>query len=109
MSGREPACVVLVTAPDAETGAGIARVLVEERLAACVNVVAGLRSFYRWEGRIQEDAEVLLIVKTRVDRCEALAARVRTLHPYALPEVLALAATGGSDAYLAWVAAEARP
>jgi len=101
--------VVLVTAPDAETGARLARTLVEERLAACVSLVPGVRSIYRWEGRIHDDAEVLLIVKTGADRCEALGARVRTLHPYALPEVLALAAAGGSADYMAWVTAETQP
>jgi periplasmic divalent cation tolerance protein len=109
MSQPEEVRVVLVTAPDAETGSRLARALVEERLAACVNLVPGVRSIYRWEGRIQEDAEVLLIVKTRADRCDALGARVRALHPYALPEVLALAAAGGSAEYLAWVAAESLP
>jgi periplasmic divalent cation tolerance protein len=99
--------VVLMTAPDAEVGARLARALVEERLAACVNVVPGVRSIYRWEGRIHDDAEVLLIAKTRADRCDELAARVRALHPYALPEVLPLASAGGSVEYLAWVAAEA--
>lgn len=99
--------VVLITAPDAECGSRLARALVEERLAACVNVVPGVRSVYRFEGAIHDDAEVLLIAKTRADRCEALAARITALHPYALPEVLALEAPGGSLAYRAWVATEA--
>ena len=98
-----------VTAPDAEVGTRIARALVEERLAACVNLVPGVRSLYRWEGAVQEDAEVLLMVKTREERVDALAARVRELHPYDLPEVLALPASGGSADYLAWVVAEASP
>jgi periplasmic divalent cation tolerance protein len=106
MTASDDVRVVLMTAPDAEVGARLARALVEERLAACVNVVPGVRSIYRWEGRIQDDAEVLLIAKTRADRCDELAARVRALHPYALPEVLALAASDGSLEYLAWVAAE---
>jgi periplasmic divalent cation tolerance protein len=98
--------VVLITAPDAETGAKIARALVDERLAACVNVLASVRSIYRWEGAVQEAAEVLLIAKTRADREDALARRVRALHPYELPEILALPAVGGSAAYLDWVRAE---
>ena len=101
--------VVLITAPDAEVGARLSRALVEERLAACVNLVPGIRSFYRWEGAVQDDAEVLLVAKTRADRCAALAARVRDLHPYDLPEVLELSAVGGSEAYLAWVGAESKP
>lgn len=99
-------CVVLITAPDADTGAKIARTLVEERLAACVNIVSGMRSIYRWEGAVQDDAEVLLIAKTRTDCEEALARRVRALHPYDLPEILALPAVGGSRGYLDWVRAE---
>ncbi|MAE93256.1 MAG: divalent-cation tolerance protein CutA [Planctomycetota bacterium] len=101
--------VVLVTVPDAETGAQIGRTLVAERLAACVNLVPGLRSIYRWEGEIQDDAEVLLLVKTRADRLPELSSRVEALHPYELPEVLALAAAGGSPAYLDWVCSEASP
>ncbi|MDH3212597.1 MAG: divalent-cation tolerance protein CutA [Myxococcales bacterium] len=99
--------VVLITVPDGETGAGLARALVQERLAACVNLVPGVRSFYRWEGKVQDDTELLLLVKTRADRIAALASRVRDLHPYELPEVLELAAVGGSAAYLDWVRAEA--
>jgi periplasmic divalent cation tolerance protein len=101
--------VVLTTAPDAETGALIARALVEERLAACVNVIPGVRSIYRWGGEIQDDPEVVLIVKTRAERCEALAARIQDLHPYDVPEVLVLPALGGSAPYLAWISAETRP
>jgi len=100
---------VLVTAPKGDVAASLARALVEERLAACVNVVPDVRSFYRWEGVVQDDAEVLLVVKTRADRTEALAARVQELHPYDLPEVLELAAAGGSAAYLDWVRTESTP
>ena len=107
MAAADPVLAVLVTAPDAETGGRLARTLVEERLAACVNVVPGVRSVYRFEGAVHDDAEVLLIVKTRADRCDELAARIRALHPYALPEVLALAAVGGSAESLSWVSTEA--
>ena len=106
MSSAEEVRVVLVTAPDAETGERIARALVEERLIACANVVPGIRSIYRWQGRVAEDAEVLLVLKTRASRCEALAARVKALHPYELPEVIALPVADGSEAYLDWVVAE---
>jgi periplasmic divalent cation tolerance protein len=101
--------VVLVTAPDAATAEVLARALVEERLAACVNVVPGVRSIYRWQGRVEEAAELLLVAKTRADRGAALAARVRELHPYELPEVLELPALGGSEAYLGWVREESSP
>ena len=97
---------MLVTAPDGEVAAKLARALVEERLAACVNVVPGVRSFFRWEGKVQEDGAVLLLVKTHSDRTRALAARVQELHPYDLPEILEFTASGGSAAYLDWVRME---
>ena len=109
MSGDDAVRVVLMTAPDAETGERLARALVEARLAACVNVVPGVRSVYRWEGRVECDGEVLLVAKTRAGRTAELAARVGELHPYELPELLELAADGGSAGYLAWVRAETRP
>jgi periplasmic divalent cation tolerance protein len=99
---------VLTTAPNAEEGSLIARALVEERLAACVNVIPGVRSIYRWEGGVQDDAEVVLIIKTQEDRCEALAARIKDLHPYDVPEVLVLPAVGGSAPYLGWVERETK-
>ena len=110
MSPADPAIeVALVTAPDAETGERIARALVEERLAACVNLVPGLRSIYRWEGAVQSDAEVLLVVKTRADRARVLEERVLALHPYDVPELLRIATRGGSEAYLRWVQQESAP
>ena len=98
--------VVMITAPDADTGRRLAHALVSEGLAACVNLVPGIRSIYRWEGEVREEEEVLLLAKTRSDRCAALAARVRDLHPYDLPEVVVLPASGGSRDYLEWVIAE---
>lgn len=106
MSEGSQVRVVLITAPDAEVGAELARALVAERLAACVNLVPGVRSIYRWEGAVEDAEEVLLLVKTSAERCEALASRVKDLHPYALPEVLTLPAVGGSAAYLDWVLSE---
>ena len=95
--------VVLSTVASAAEGAAIARALVEERLAACVNLVGGVRSFFFWEGRLQEEAEVLLVMKTRRERYGELEARLRALHSYTVPEVLALAVEAGSPAYTAWV------
>jgi len=100
------AIVVLVTTPTAERAAEIARALVEERLAACGNVVPGLRSIYRWEGEVHDDAEALLVLKTTRARFEALRERVLALHPYDVPEVVALPVEAGSAPYLAWIAAE---
>jgi periplasmic divalent cation tolerance protein len=100
------ALLVLVTAPDPDRAAEIARALVEERLAACGNVLSGLRSIYRWEGKVQDDREALLLLKTTRARFEALRARVLALHPYQVPEVIALAVEAGSAPYLAWIAGE---
>lgn len=102
------ALVVLVTAPTPERAAEIARALVEERLAACGNVVPGIRSIYRWEGKVQEDAEALLVLKTTRARFDALRDRVLALHPYEVPEVIALPVEAGSARYLAWIAGETR-
>jgi periplasmic divalent cation tolerance protein len=99
----DEAAIVLSTAPG-EAAAGIARALVEERLAACVNVVPGVHSIYRWEGRIEEAGECLLVIKTSRARWGDLEARLRDLHPYAVPEILALPTTAGHHGYLAWVA-----
>ena len=107
MSGGDTGVrVVLVTAPDQACAERLARTLVEEKLAACVSVVPGVRSFYRWEGAVQDDAELLLVAKTRSEQGPALAARVKELHPYDLPEVLELPAVGGSEPYLDWVRLE---
>ena len=101
--------VVLTTVPDEAKGAEIARALVGEKLAACVNVVPGLRSIYRWEGKIEDDREALLVAKVPSARFAAYAARVAALHPYQVPEVVALRAEAVSESYLRWCLAEARP
>jgi len=101
--------VVLVTTPDADTAARIARALVEERLAACGNVVDGVRSIYRWKGEVESSQEALLILKTRVETFEQLQARVVELHPYECPEVLRLDVAGGLPAYLDWLASGTAP
>jgi periplasmic divalent cation tolerance protein len=101
--------VAFSTAPDADTGARIAQTLVEERLAACVNVIPGIRSIYRWQGQIEDDREVLLVIKTCAERIDALAERLSALHPYQLPELLTLPVAGGLAPYLEWVLGEARP
>ena len=95
--------VVLVTCPSHEVGEQVGRSLVEEQLAACVNVVPGVTSIYRWEGKICRDPEVLLVIKTRRPRLAALIRRVKALHPYSVPEIIALPLVGGSRPYLSWV------
>jgi periplasmic divalent cation tolerance protein len=98
-----PARTVLVTVPDSATGEALGRTLVEERLAACANIVPGIVSVYRWEGTIQRDSEALMILKTTVAAMEALRERIVTLHPYDVPEVLALPVVDGHGPYLRWV------
>jgi periplasmic divalent cation tolerance protein len=100
------ALVVLVTTPTAERAADLARTLVEERLAACGNVIPGMRSIYRWQGKVEHEPEALLVLKTTRARFDALRDRVLALHPYDVPEVLALPVEAGSAAYLAWLAAQ---
>jgi periplasmic divalent cation tolerance protein len=94
--------VVLVTCPP-ERAQSIANALVEERLAACVNVVPSLQSVYRWKGEVHHDGEALLIVKTARDRFDALKQAVLKLHPYELPEVIAVSVDRGHAPYLDWV------
>jgi len=95
--------VVFVTAPDVGVARQIAFRLVQERLAACGNVLSGVTSVFRWEGDVQEEEEALLVLKTTVGSFRRLEERVRQLHPYDVPEVLALPAERGSEAYLEWV------
>ena len=99
---------VHITAPDRERAAAMARTLVEERLAACVNIVDGVRSIYAWQGKIADEAEVLCLVKTRAELLPALEARVRALHPYDVPCVIALPVVDGNPDYLMWIRAETR-
>ena len=99
----ERACVVLVTAPSVEVAAVLARTLVSERLAACGNIVPAVRSVYRWQGEVQDEQEVLLLLKTVQRVVPALTERVAALHPYELPEVIALPVAGGLDAYIGWI------
>lgn len=95
--------VVFCTCPDDATADSLASALVGENLAACVNRVAGVRSTYRWEGRIHDDEEILLIIKTSAQRLATLSARIQALHPHEVPEVVAVEVAGGSERYLAWL------
>ncbi|MDR7485606.1 MAG: divalent-cation tolerance protein CutA [Armatimonadota bacterium] len=100
--------VILVTCSRADEASRIAQALVDEHLAACVNVVPGLRSVYRWQGRVEHADELLLIVKTSRDRLDEVVARVQGLHSYTVPEVIALPVQGGAAPYLAWLEAQVR-
>lgn len=96
-------CFVYMTAGSADEAGRIGEALVEEGLAACVNVIDGMKSIYRWQGAIQRDGETVLIAKTAKDRVDALTERVRSLHSYDCPCVIALPIDGGNPAFLSWV------
>lgn len=98
-----PQCLVLSTCPPGEDAARIARALVEHGLAACVNVLPGVRSFYVWQDRQEEADEQLLVIKTREDAFPALEAALRKLHPYELPEIIMVPVVAGSADYLRWI------
>ena len=101
--------LVLCTCPDEATASRLARTLVDERLAACVNVIGGIASTYRWQTTVQTDDETLLLIKTTADRLDAMQARLIELHPYEVPELLAIEPVAGSAPYLAWLDRETRP
>ena len=101
-------CVALVTVPDREVADRIAQALVTAELAACVNVIPGVVSTYRWQGEIQRDDELLLVIKTTQKNLVALQEMVIDKHPYDTPEVVALDIAGGSPAYLNWITENTR-
>lgn len=101
-----PVRIVFCTIDSAEAARSLARRLVEDRLAACVNIIENVTSVYKWEGRIEEDAEHLLVIKTRDGRLRELMDRIGELHPYDVPEILSWPVEKGSKAYLNWVVAE---
>ena len=101
--------VVLSTFPPGEASAVAARTLVEEKLAACVNLVPGVRSIYVWDGRLEESIETLAVIKTTSDRFEAMRARLLELHPAQVPEVVAVEVLDGHLEYLGWVRHAVRP
>lgn len=95
--------VILITAGSLDEASTIGRALVDEHLAACVNIVPAMRSIFSWEGKTQESDEVLLICKSRMPLLEAVIGRVRSLHSYTIPEIIALPVSGGLPSYLTWV------
>jgi periplasmic divalent cation tolerance protein len=105
----EECVVVLITVSGEEEAARIGRQLVESRLAACVNIVPSIRSIYRWEGSVQDEREVLMIAKTRKDLFGGLREKVKELHSYTVPEILALPVAEGLLEYLSWITEETRP
>lgn len=100
--------LVLCTAPNAEVGAELGRGLVNAKLAACANIVEGVRSIYAWKGAVHDDSEVQLLIKTRRARFEALRDWILEHHPYDVPEILAIPIEAGSSDYLAWLEEQTR-
>ncbi|KAF8718130.1 hypothetical protein HU200_003801 [Digitaria exilis] len=98
-----PSIVVYVTVPNREAGKKLSQSIISEKLAACVNIVPGIESVYWWEGKVQSDAEELLIIKTRESLLDALTEHVKANHEYDVPEVIALPITGGNTKYLEWI------
>jgi periplasmic divalent cation tolerance protein len=98
------AMLMITTVGDAEQGEAIARELVGRRLAACVNMVPGIRSFYRWQGQICDGGELLLLIKTMASEVEAVTRAIRELHSYDLPEILAFEVSAGEPGFLEWIA-----
>jgi periplasmic divalent cation tolerance protein len=94
---------VFITAPNEDLAVMIARSLVEARLAACANIIKGVHSIYRWQGKVEDDSEVFMIVKTRRELFDKLKSKVKELHSYEVPEIIALPITAGSGDYLKWL------
>ena len=103
------ALLVLTNLPDRESAEKLADALIEARIAACINILAPCRSVYRWQGAVQHDEEHPVLIKTSAERYAALEQAIRSLHPYELPEIVAVPIERGLPAYLDWVAAETRP
>ncbi len=101
-----PVRIVLCTIDSADAARKLARRLVQDRLAACVNIIENVTSVYKWEDRIEEDAEFLLVIKTQDSRLQELMDRISEIHPYDVPEILSWPVRKGSKAYLDWVVAE---
>jgi len=100
---RDDVLLVLSTFPEAATARRIARQLVEEKHAACANVLPGVQSIYRWQGKVEEAGEILVFFKTTAGRFEALTTALRQMHPYEVPEIIAFSVTQGLPQYLQWI------
>lgn len=100
--------LVITNLPDRESAGRLAHLLIEKRLAACINILSPCRSVYRWEGKTEDAEEFPVLIKTTRARYPELEAAIRTAHPYELPEIIAVPLAGGLPAYLEWVEAETR-
>lgn len=99
----QDAMVLLVTVPGKEDAVRIAKTIVQEKLAACVNIVPEVRSIYFWKGEVCDDPESLMIIKTRAELFEKLRDRIRELHTYEVPEIIGIRLSAGNDAYISWI------
>ncbi len=95
--------VVFITAPNEEEALKISKTLVEEKLAGCINIIRNIRSIYFWQGKIEDDTEVLMIIKTKEELFEELEKRVKSLHSYTVPEIIGIKIKKGSESYLKWL------
>lgn len=107
-TGHHNACIVLCTCPDVVTAELLSGELVEARLAACVNIIPGIQSIFRWEGQVRSESETLLVIKTRTDRYSELETHLQKSHPYDVPEILMLPVGDGLASYLDWVSTESK-
>ena len=105
----EEVLVVLTTWPDMEKARAAARVLVEEKLVACANIVPGVESIYRWEGKVETSAEVMMVLKTTIARYQMMEMRILALHTYEVPEIVVLRVSDGLPRYLRWVESSCFP
>ena len=104
----EPILLVMTNVPDAACAEKLAHVVLERKLAACVNCLAGVKSFYRWQGAIEEASEISLMIKTTAARYVELQAAIKSLHPYQVPEIIAIPVTHGWEPYLGWIVEETK-
>lgn len=109
MEENDKPVLIYATFPRGPTAEEIGRALVERGLAACVNIIGGMTSIYRWQGELHQDAEVVMLIKTRRSRAAAAMTAVQARHPYDNPALLILPVEGGADAFLAWIEEQTRP
>ena len=109
MTSSPPALLVYITTPDADTARMLARLAVEQKLAACANLLENMESIFRWEGKVQSTRETVLLLKTIPARFDALQALITAHHPYAYPCIIALPVNAGLPDFLAWIASETAP
>ncbi len=109
MQENDKAIIVYSTFPNVASAESVGGGLVERKLAACVNILPGMTSIYRWEGKVERDSEVVMIIKTRKSLADAVIVGVKAEHPYTNPALLVVPIEGGAEAYLSWLIEETKP